>query len=293
MTREKASGASQPGRRRESGEAARGDARDPASRGGAPTAPPAGRGGTPRGNDPRIVAFMCSWCAYAAADRAGQGRVEIPHSLLTIRVMCTGRVEPAFVLQALREGADGVLIAGCHPGDCHYVDGNLRAAARHAVLVHALEQAGIEPARFRIVWAGANDAEKLATAVREMTDDLAALGPLDYAGRALDAAGLAELAAPGEPPAAGRPDGSDAARPPARVRPASGPRRSRRAGRGGRAWRSTGTPPAAAARRRWWTSARGSPGSSSGSRWCSGRSRWTSSGATSRRCRTAGSTWPS
>ncbi len=125
--------------------------------------------------------------------------------------MCTGRVEPAFVLQALREGADGVLIAGCHPGDCHYVDGNLRAAARHAVLVRALEQAGIEPARFRIVWAGANDAEKLATAVREMTDDLAALGPLDYAGRALDAAGLAELAAPGEPPAAGRPDGSDAA----------------------------------------------------------------------------------
>ena len=91
--------------------------------------------------EPRIVAFLCSWCAYSAADRAGQARLEYPQSLLTVRVMCTGRVEPAFVLQAFREGADGVLVAGCHPGDCHYLDGNLRAAARHAVLVRALAQA--------------------------------------------------------------------------------------------------------------------------------------------------------
>ncbi len=136
---------------------------------------------------PRIVAFLCNWCAYQAADRAGQAKLEVPQSLLSVRVMCTGRVEPAFVLQAFREGADGVLVAGCHPGDCHYVDGNLRAAARHAVLSRALAQAGIEPARFRIAWASGSEAERFAEIVREMTEDLRALGPLDYRGRALDA----------------------------------------------------------------------------------------------------------
>lgn len=138
-------------------------------------------------SEPRIVAFLCNGCAYQAADRAGQAKLEYPHALLTVRVMCTGRVEPAFVLQALREGADGVLIAGCHPGDCHYVDGNLRAAARHAVLSRALEQAGIEPERFRIAWASATEAERFAEIVREMTATLRALGPLRYRARALDA----------------------------------------------------------------------------------------------------------
>jgi F420-non-reducing hydrogenase small subunit len=137
--------------------------------------------------EPRIVAFLCTHCAYAAADRAGQAKLEQPQSLLTVRVMCTGRVEPAFVLQALREGADGVLVAGCHPGDCHHVDGNLRAAARHAVLVRALEAAGIEPARLRLAWASATEGERFAATVREMTDELRALGPLDYRRRALDA----------------------------------------------------------------------------------------------------------
>jgi F420-non-reducing hydrogenase small subunit len=136
--------------------------------------------------EPRIVAFLCNWCAYAAADRAGQAHLEYPQSLLTIRVPCTGRVEPAFVLQAFREGADGVLVAGCHPGDCHYVDGNLRALARHAMLVRALEQAGIPAARCRLAWAGASEGERFAALVREMTAELAALGPLDYRRRALD-----------------------------------------------------------------------------------------------------------
>jgi len=138
-------------------------------------------------SEPRIVAFLCNWCAYEAADRAGQAKLEYPQSLLTVRVMCTGRVEPAFVLQAFREGADGVLVAGCHPGDCHYVDGNLRAAARHAVLSRALEQAGIEPQRFRIAWASASEAEGFAEIVRGMTEELRALGPLQYRSRALDA----------------------------------------------------------------------------------------------------------
>src|SRR5512133_2186208 len=138
-------------------------------------------------HEPRIVAFLCNWCAYQAADRAGQAKLAYPQSLLTVRVMCTGRVEPAFVLQAFREGADGVLVAGCHPGDCHYVDGNLRAVARHAVLSRALEQAGIEPARFRIAWASATEAERFAAEVRELTEEVRALGPLDYRARALDA----------------------------------------------------------------------------------------------------------
>ncbi|WP_242343067.1 hydrogenase iron-sulfur subunit [Anaeromyxobacter terrae] len=147
-------------------------------------------------HEPRIVAFLCSWCAYSAADRAGQARIEYPQSLLTVRVMCTGRVEPAFVLQAFREGADGVLVAGCHPGDCHYLDGNLRAAARHAVLVRALEQAGIEPARFRIAWASAAEGERFAATVREMTEALRALGPLAYSARALEGVGEALEDAP-------------------------------------------------------------------------------------------------
>jgi F420-non-reducing hydrogenase small subunit len=138
-------------------------------------------------SEPRIVAFLCNWCAYQAADRAGQAKLEYPQSLLTVRVMCTGRVEPAFVLQAFREGADGVLVAGCHPGDCHYVDGNLRAAARFEVLARALAQSGIEPARFRMAWASATEAEKLAGVVRTMTEELRALGPLRYRARALDA----------------------------------------------------------------------------------------------------------
>jgi F420-non-reducing hydrogenase small subunit len=135
----------------------------------------------------KIVAFLCNGCAYQAADRAGQAKLAYPHTLLTVRVTCTGRVEPAFVLQAFREGADGVLVAGCHPGDCQYVDGNLRAAARHAVLSRALEQAGIEPSRYRIAWVSGTEAQRFVEIVRDMTDDLRALGPLDYRARALDA----------------------------------------------------------------------------------------------------------
>jgi F420-non-reducing hydrogenase small subunit len=138
-------------------------------------------------HEPRIVAFLCNWCAYSAADKAAQTRLELPQGLLAVRVMCTGRVEPAFVLQAFREGADGVLVAGCHPGDCHYVDGNLRAAARGAVLGRVLAQAGIEPARFQVLWTSATEGDRLATAAREMAQALRALGPLAYRERALHA----------------------------------------------------------------------------------------------------------
>ena len=168
--------------------------------------------------EPRIVAFLCNWCAYSAADRAGQQRLAYPQSLLTVRVMCTGRVEPGFVLQAFREGADGVLVAGCHPGDCHYLDGNLRAAARHAVLARALEQAGIEPARLRLAWAGASEAERFAAVVREMTEELRALGPLAYRRRALEAVEDAIHLAPH------RLDGIEARPPPEARAPGGRPR---------------------------------------------------------------------
>ena len=124
---------------------------------------------------PRIVAFLCDACAYAAADEAGRARHEHPQTLLTIRVACAGRVEPAFVIQALREGADGVLVGGCHPGDCRYVDGNLRAESRMTLLARALAQAGIEPARVRVEWIGANEGERFARVVREMSEEVARL----------------------------------------------------------------------------------------------------------------------
>jgi F420-non-reducing hydrogenase small subunit len=126
---------------------------------------------------PRIVAFLCEACAYAAADDAGRGRHAHPHAALTVRVACSSRVEPAHVLQALREGADGVLVGGCHPGDCQFVDGNLRAAARMTLLTRALEQAGIEPARVRVEWIGASEGEKFARVITEHAAALAALTP--------------------------------------------------------------------------------------------------------------------
>lgn len=126
---------------------------------------------------PRIVAFLCDACAGAAADDAGRRGHEHPQALLTVRVTCSSRVEPGLVLQALREGADGVLVGGCHPGDCRYVDGNLRAEARMTLLARALEQAGIAPERLRVEWIGASEGEKLARVVREMVEALRGLGP--------------------------------------------------------------------------------------------------------------------
>jgi F420-non-reducing hydrogenase small subunit len=127
--------------------------------------------------EPRIVAFLCEACAYAAADDAGRGRHGYPHAALTVRVVCSSRVEPALVLQALREGADGVLVGGCHPGDCKYVDGNLRTEARMTLLARALAQAGVEPARVRVEWIGASEGEKFARVVGEMAAALRALPP--------------------------------------------------------------------------------------------------------------------
>jgi len=132
--------------------------------------------------EPKIVGFLCRWCSYQGADLAGTSRVKYPSNIASIRVMCSGRVDPTFVLKALADGADGVLIAGCHPGDCHYREGNYRALARYTVLARMLEQFGVEKERVRMEWISAAEGEKFASVVAEMADDLRRLGPLCWGG---------------------------------------------------------------------------------------------------------------
>jgi F420-non-reducing hydrogenase iron-sulfur subunit len=135
---------------------------------------------------PVIVGFLCNWCSYRAADLAGTSRLHYAPTMRPIRVMCTARVEPQFVLKALREGADGVLIAGCHPGECHYVAGNMRAMRRFVLLRRMLRQFGIERERVQLVWAAASESNVLAQAVDQMTEQLRALGPLRWKQRVLN-----------------------------------------------------------------------------------------------------------
>ncbi len=129
---------------------------------------------------PVIVGFLCNWCSYRAADLAGTARLNYAPTMRPIRVMCTARVEPQFVIKALREGADGVLIAGCHPGECHYVEGNIKALRRYTLLKQMLRQFGIEEERVQIVWAAASESKVLADAVDAMTLKLQAAGPLRW-----------------------------------------------------------------------------------------------------------------
>jgi F420-non-reducing hydrogenase iron-sulfur subunit len=128
--------------------------------------------------EPKIVGFLCNWCSYAGADLAGVSRFQYPSNLLIIRVMCSGRVHPSFILEAFREGADGVLVAGCHtPTDCHYISGNFKAERRVAVLHALMEQLGLEPERLRLEWISAAEGDKFARTIREMTEQLRRLGP--------------------------------------------------------------------------------------------------------------------
>lgn len=127
--------------------------------------------------EPVIVGFLCSWCAYRAADMAGMARIRYASNLRPIQVMCSSRVEPEMVLKALSEGADGVLIVGCRPGSCHYVDGNLKALKRQTLLSLLLSQFGVEKERVRLVWSAASEGAGLAAQIDRMTDQLRALGP--------------------------------------------------------------------------------------------------------------------
>lgn len=135
--------------------------------------------------EPRIIGFLCNWCTYAAADTAGVSRMKQPHNIDIIRVMCSGRVDPTFVLKAFREGADGVLVAGCHPGDCHYAEGNYKTLRRMTLLRKVLQQMGIEPGRFHLEWVSSAEAPKWAKLAREFTEQVRALGPLNWPGTVL------------------------------------------------------------------------------------------------------------
>ena len=127
---------------------------------------------------PKIVGFLCNWCSYAGADLAGVSRIQYPPTLRIVRVMCSGRVDPVFILEAFRSGADGVLVAGCHlPSDCHYISGNFKAHRRVMMLKKLLPQFGIEPERLRIEWVSASEGDRFATVVKDMTEEIKKLGP--------------------------------------------------------------------------------------------------------------------
>ena len=128
--------------------------------------------------EPRIIAFLCNWCSYAGADLAGISRVQYPPNVRVIRVMCSGRIDPTFVLKALNDGADGVLIGGCHPGDCHYLEGNYKAM-RYKLLTKLLDQIGVERERVRLAWISAGEGERFAQVVTEMTETVRELGPFE------------------------------------------------------------------------------------------------------------------
>jgi len=133
--------------------------------------------------EPRIVAFFCNWCTYTAADLAGVSRMKYAANIRTIRLMCSGRVDPQFVMDAFAKGADGVLIGGCHPGDCHYGEGNYKMLRRYRLLQRMLTDMGIEPERLRLEWISAAEGDKVKSVINEMVEQVKALGPLDLPGQ--------------------------------------------------------------------------------------------------------------
>jgi coenzyme F420-reducing hydrogenase delta subunit len=126
---------------------------------------------------PKIVAFLCTWCSYAGADLAGVSRMQYPPSIRVIRVPCSGRINPLFIVSALQSGADGVLVSGCHPGDCHYLSGNLVARRKFALVKSLLAHVGIEPERVQFSWVSASEGARFASLVEKVTEDVRKLGP--------------------------------------------------------------------------------------------------------------------
>lgn len=133
--------------------------------------------------EPRIVGFLCNWCSYTGADLAGTSRTKYLPNVRVVRIMCSGRLDPTFVLKAFREGADAVLVAGCHPGDCHYHNGNMKTMRRLPLLRKLLAQFGIEPARLRLEWVSASEGERYKDVINEFVEQVRALGPLDLDAR--------------------------------------------------------------------------------------------------------------
>lgn len=129
------------------------------------------------GFEPTILCFACNWCSYAGADLAGVSRIQYPPNIRVVRVMCSGRIDPTFVVKAFQEGIDGVLICGCHIGDCHYIDGNHKTARRIPLLKKLLGQLGIEEERVRLAWVSASEGDRFASIVKETTEQIRRLGP--------------------------------------------------------------------------------------------------------------------
>ncbi len=136
------------------------------------------RHNVPADFEPKIIGFLCNWCSYAGADKAGTAQLAYPPNIHVVRVMCSGRVDPQFVLQAYHKGADGVLILACHPGDCHYKEGNYRTAQRNRLLRLLLGQFGIEEERCRFDYVSAGEGDRFARIVTDMVESLKRLGPL-------------------------------------------------------------------------------------------------------------------
>jgi F420-non-reducing hydrogenase iron-sulfur subunit len=128
--------------------------------------------------EPKIVGFLCNWCSYAGADKAGTAQTPYPPNVLVVRVMCSGRVEPEFVMEAFKRGADGVMILACHPGDCHYKEGNYRAIQRHRILIKYLEQMGIPKERCTLDFVSAGEGEKFVRVITDTVAEMKRLGPL-------------------------------------------------------------------------------------------------------------------
>ena len=130
--------------------------------------------------EPIVVAFCCNWCSYAGADLAGTSRLQYPPNVRIVRVMCSGMVHPNLVMDALNKGADGVLICGCHPGDCHYLEGNLKAEKRAEAIDLMLEDFGLEPERFRLEWISASEGPRFAQVMTDMVNSVKEVGPSPY-----------------------------------------------------------------------------------------------------------------
>ena len=126
---------------------------------------------------PKIIAFLCNWCSYAGADLAGVSRIQYPPSIRVVRVPCSGRINPFYIIKSLMDGWDGIVVSGCHPGDCHYISGNLVARRRFAILMELLEFFGINPDRVHFMWASAAEGERFAVLIRKATELVKKLGP--------------------------------------------------------------------------------------------------------------------
>jgi F420-non-reducing hydrogenase iron-sulfur subunit len=142
--------------------------------------------------EPLIIGFTCNWCSYRAADMAGTGREKYPPNIRLIRMMCSGRLDPMFVMKALSDGADGVMITGCHPGECHYLEQNYKALRRTILLKRTLEQMGVDPERVKLVWASAAEGVYLAKEISKFVEEIREKGPLNWPARKNPAISIVE-----------------------------------------------------------------------------------------------------